>query len=696
MKIRLVVIFAILALFIIPPRAQAQYSVTYMSYEIADCEALTSASLMSGQTVSIIVTSGYEYFLKASNIGMLSMPRGTEIPTDSFIRRDSSSDISYENASLSDITVIMCKKYATSTPTSTPTSATSLPSGCIRGSYSTGVSYFMQGSVISMESGAIDYGGIYGTAYTPIPDYPGSIIIAPGSTSYTRLSVYLRGSGVMRVCARAAATVTPTPTITPLASGCRIYASALDIHGANRLIFDDSTFGTPSLDDGSGYTPSNLPIYLKNNAPFYISSIDTATFTVAYKFGPWSSWSWPSALISQELFIPSAYAVMVSSDIPGQSYLVCTNPTITSTETPISTSSMPSTVPPTRTPVSLPPGVATTTNTPTRTTYPTPVSMCVQTRLAVGVPTSISVATGTYIRALNGIALADGTDANYSIDSSGIVWPESSGSYPFTAISVSDGGTDLVLEICPTGQPAATATSTAPALPCAVADRVDVPVSPGTASLTLQTGTRFVVAGAAIWLNIGAHAREIQVGNYTWSLDSGTYTAYSVTTPATIWVCVSSAATAIAILGPTWTPGPEASICVAPATAAPAQTGQIPSLSLIIPTLAPLPTITVTIVLSASLVVSPAQTMVSALLVPAQGAVIWCQSAFGLNGFARAQTDAAPIVVGVASAFGWITVIQEIGPLAWIIPALLITILIRAIKPVISIVKYVKQIIPFQ
>ncbi len=100
--------------------------------------------------------------------------------------------------------------------------------------------------------------------------------------------------------------------------------------------------------------------------------------------------------------------------------------------------------------------------------------------------------------------------------------------------------------------------------------------------------------------------------------------------------------------------------------------------------------------LSASLVVSPAQTMVSALLVPAQGAVIWCQSAFGVNGFARAQTDAAPIVVGVASAFGWITVIQEIGPLAWIIPALLITILIRAIKPVISIVKYVKQIIPFQ
>lgn len=242
-----------------------------------------------------------------------------------------------------------------------------------------------------------------------------------------------------------------------------------------------------------------------------------------------------------------------------------------------------------------------------------------------------------------------------------------------------------------------TITPTAPPLPCPVADSIGVPVAPGTADLNLAAGVRFVVAGAVIWLNVGSQAREIQPGNYEWNMAGGSYTAYSLTSPATVWICAGTAYTPTTTPAPSWTAGaiPD-SACVAPATPAPAQTGQIPNLVLIIPTLEQLPSMTPAITGTAGIIVvmAPAETMLAAVVKPVRTVTAWCATTFGPDGYARAQQDAAPVVSGVSHAFGWLAVLGAIGPLAWLLPPLLITVLILALKPILSLVKYIKQIIP--
>ena len=145
---------------------------------------------------------------------------------------------------------------------------------------------------------------------------------------------------------------------------------------------------------------------------------------------------------------------------------------------------------------------------------------------------------------------------------------------------------------------------------------------------------------------------------------------------------------------PTWTPGPESTVCIAPLTPAPAQTGQVPVLVLIIPALADVPTLTPRGTITASLVISPAQTTIVSLMQPMKTITAWSSTAFGADGYARAQADTAPIVTGVSVSFGWLAVLGQIGPLAWLIPPILITVLVRAAKPILSLLRYIKQIIP--
>ena len=85
-----------------------------------------------------------------------------------------------------------------------------------------------------------------------------------------------------------------------------------------------------------------------------------------------------------------------------------------------------------------------------------------QTQIAVGETVGLSVASGSFLRALNGVAVAQGEHANYSVGSGGLIWAETNGSYPFTGISISDGGAEVVIEICPMGGEPSTPT-TAPA-----------------------------------------------------------------------------------------------------------------------------------------------------------------------------------------------------------------------------------------
>lgn len=224
-------------------------------------------------------------------------------------------------------------------------------------------------------------------------------------------------------------------------------------------------------------------------------------------------------------------------------------------------------------------------------------------------------------------------------------------------------------------------------------DVINVPVAPDTAVVSLGAGVRFAIAGASVWLNIGANAREIREGSYTWDQAAGDFTAYSLTVPATVWICVTAPTAAAA---PTWTPGPAPSVCVAPATPEPAQTGQIPDLAFAIPTLVVLPSMTPAATITATLIISPAHTAISLIMQPVQTAAAWCAGAFGADGYARAQVDAAPVVAGVGEAFGWLAVLGAIGPLAWLLPPLLITVLVKVARPILSAVKYIKQIIPFQ
>lgn len=155
-----------------------------------------------------------------------------------------------------------------------------------------------------------------------------------------------------------------------------------------------------------------------------------------------------------------------------------------------------------------------------------------------------------------------------------------------------------------TNTPTMTITPTPPLnLPCPVADSIGVPVAPGTASVPLRVGTRFVVTGANVWFNIGTEAREIYIGAYEWNLEAGNYTVYSLTAPATIWICVgtgSDGPTALPTALPTWTPGVGGiapPVCIVVETPTQPNAYTLPDLSLDLPTLRPLgsPTVTGTI-----------------------------------------------------------------------------------------------------
>jgi hypothetical protein len=116
----------------------------------------------------------------------------------------------------------------------------------------------------------------------------------------------------------------------------------------------------------------------------------------------------------------------------------------------------------------------------------------------------------------------------------------------------------------------------------------------------------------------------------------------------------------------------------------------------VFPTWQPLttPTAVATMVLSTTALVVQYDLITESILEPAATVIAWCDATFGPDGWQRAQTDAAPIVAGVGDAFGWLAVFELIGPLSWLLPPILITLLIRIIRAVLSLIKYVKQIIP--
>jgi len=266
----------------------------------------------------------------------------------------------------------------------------------------------------------------------------------------------------------------------------------------------------------------------------------------------------------------------------------------------------------------------------------------------------------------------------------------------------------------PTRTATATATRTitptpigsAPALSCAIRDSINVPVYPHAVPVDLVAGEEIGVTGE-IYALVDAGLEPIESGVYLW-FATGRYHLTSLDAPQTFWRCrqsltptptatTTATATRTGTPGPTWTPVTVASICIEPATPPPAQTGQLPDLILIIPTLDPLPSLTPspTGSITSSLIISPVQTMLAGVSRPVQTVAAWSDGVFGPSGYALAVEQTEPIVETVSLSFGWLAILADIGPLAWLLPPLVITVLVYAAKPIISLVRYIKQLIPF-
>ena len=194
---------------------------------------------------------------------------------------------------------------------------------------------------------------------------------------------------------------------------------------------------------------------------------------------------------------------------------------------------------------------------------------------------------------------------------------------------------------------------------------VNVPVSPGTALVTLQTGDRFAVAGAAVWFNQGAQSLEILVGNFQWDLPGGTFTVYSLTAPATVWICVSAPTTT-----PTGTPTTAPTggtgvcpVCLSVAVIVPPATvgGVMPDLSLNVPTLRPAaPATTSTMQISLTVVVAAVGTLQAGLQTPA-AALSTASARYSYTGGAEL---AGTVTTQINPALAWLSLVNPVHP-AW-------------------------------
>jgi hypothetical protein len=459
--------------------------------------------------------------------------------------------------------------------------------------------WLWQGENIYLSSGSIEFGGRWGTSWEPLPGSPGITAVGPGS-------YFLRGDGWAVVCEPEP---TPTPTTTTPRpepeDECNTPDGYINVLNQNGISLSGVLMGSASYEQ-------TIDVYAQYGSQYDAIHVrfDQITQNNANP-GNYTTWGIPMHLIAWDQLVPAYRKYLEYTDeipeLPSSNsvYLklvaqyaddvvynvhVCVDvrlvsPTATPTHVPSEAPDpKPTSTPPgpTRTPMRPEPMIRTATPTPTLTPYPTSVAQCAQSRIAPGMTMPVSLAAGAFIRTLNGSAVGEGTLAAYTIDQDGMIWPEATGNYAITAISISDGGANLVVEICPLGPgsfPTATRTATPPALPCAIAERIAVPVSPRKAILLLQTGTRFVVTDASIFLNIGSDAREVLPGNYEWSLGPGYYDAYSQTVPATVWICASASA-------PTWTPGVvpvETAACVPRTATATRPSYAMPDLSFVIP-----------------------------------------------------------------------------------------------------------------
>jgi hypothetical protein len=239
---------------------------------------------------------------------------------------------------------------------------------------------------------------------------------------------------------------------------------------------------------------------------------------------------------------------------------------------------------------------------------------------------------------------------------------------------------------------------------------VEYPYNSGTDVPIPTTPVRWASLGVAGWFRFTTDAEQAELAICNPPPATATPTPTSTLTATTT---ATTSATATPTSSGTPSASPTASpvgtpyvfptdvggvVCVPTATAARDPRGPLPDLALTLPTWQPLPTLVLTASgsLSMSLVISPVQTMVALFLPPVATLTAWCNGQFGPDGWARGSADSTPLVLAAAGAFGWLTLFSLFGPLNWLLPPIVISLLVRVVRAILSLVKYVKQILPFQ
>lgn len=348
----------------------------------------------------------------------------------------------------------------------------------------------------------------------------------------------------------------------------------------------------------------------------------------------------------------------------------------------------------------------------------------------------IPISEGARLRSISGVAIVI-FNGNIEIPVSGMTWPHPASFYnayaefevaelevcgdgftpspSVTPITPLPSTTATALPATPTPTTTQTPTPTAtptgtllptptalPATPCE-GEVWNVPVVPDVVRIRLDTGLKIAVLDATVYINVGESAQTLRPGSYNWSFASESYDVYSLTTPARLILCNLEPLpnpSAIASPPPTWTTDPDEDACLAPPTLVPTDnTGNLPELGLLVPTMQELPThvtITATVTITDIDALSTTLELATVIIAPVQTMTAWCQQEFGPDGWRKGQVDAGPIVALVGGALGWLALFGLLGPLEWLVPPVFITVLIRVGRAVLSIIKYIKQIIPFQ
>lgn len=98
----------------------------------------------------------------------------------------------------------------------------------------------------------------------------------------------------------------------------------------------------------------------------------------------------------------------------------------------------------------------------------------------------------------------------------------------------------------------------------------------------------------------------------------------------------------------------------------------------------PVPGVTASATITATSAITPAATLIAAWSAPAATITSWSAEAFG-DGAERAQNDAPALVERLAGALGWLWFFSMLGPLAALLPAILLRIYVRIARSVLDV-----------